>query len=237
MQNRALVVDDETAVCELMESVLNSAGMQVLALTRSAEAESRLREEKFSLVLLDFCMPPPDGAELARRMRVSGFNNRTPLIILSDDLRPAALAEGFDAGANFFLYKPVDRTRLLKLVRATQGAIEQERRRFRRVPVKSKVLVRYGGEEVEGETIDVSLNGLLVCAPRRAPTGAAVRVSLYLLPGAKPIVGAGSVMRHLAPNQMGIQLHRLSATESERLQDFLLPKILQEGPEVGIVRA
>ena len=46
------------------------------------------------------------------------------------------LTEGFEAGVSFLVYKPIDRTRLLRLVRVTQGAIDNEIRRFRRVPVE-----------------------------------------------------------------------------------------------------
>jgi hypothetical protein len=41
----------------------------------------------------------------------------------------------------------------------------------------------------------------------------------------KPMVGAGSVVRILGGNQMGIHLDRLPVGESERLQEFLLPMI------------
>jgi hypothetical protein len=50
-----------------------------------------------------------------------------------------------------------------------------------------------------------------------------VRVSLELAPQMKPVVAAGSVVRVLDGNVMGIQLDQLSVAESERLQEFLLP--------------
>ena len=135
---------------------------------------------------------------------------------------------GFAAGASFFLYKPIDRDRLLKFVRAPQGNMEHERRRTRRIPIQSKVRFKVGEEEMEGETIDVSMSGLLVRAPRIAPVGSSLRMSLQLSQRMKPIVAAGSVVRILGGNQMGIQLHQLSLPDSERLQEFLLPLITSE---------
>jgi len=232
---RALIVDDDPAVCEIVQSVLSSTGMEVLALT-GTRAAALLRDEKFSVLLFDLRMLPPDGLDLARQARRSGFNQMTPIILLSDDQSTAAVSEGFAAGASFFLYKPIDKGRLLKLVRATQGAIEHERRRFRRVAVQSKVRLSFDNGDIEGETIDVSLNGMLVQAPGQVPTGSTVRVRLHLSPDAKPIVGSGFVMRTLADNRMGIQLNQLSVAESGRLQEFLLPLILREGPEAQAVR-
>jgi DNA-binding response OmpR family regulator len=180
MQRRGLIVDDEPLVCELIAKVLKSAGMEALTLSRSTEAPEIIEEGKFDVVFLDLHMPYPDGIELARQMRRSPFNRMTPIILISDDQRPSALSVGFAAGATFFLYKPIDKDRLLKLVRATQGTTEHERRRTRRVPIQSKVRLKFGEAEMEGETIDVSMSGLLVRAPRIAPIGSSLRMSLHL---------------------------------------------------------
>ncbi|MGD1211058.1 MAG: response regulator [Candidatus Acidiferrales bacterium] len=233
---RALIVDDDPAVCELVQSVLTSTGMQVLALTMGTDATALLRDQKFSVLLFDLRMPPPDGIVLARQARRSGFNQTTPIILLSDDQSNAAVSEGFAAGASFFLYKPIDKGSLLKLMRATQGAIEHERRRFRRVALQSRVRLSFDNGEMEGETIDVSLNGMLVRAPRQFPIGSTVRVSLYLSPGKKPIVGSGLVVRTLGENRMGIQLNQLTMVESGRLHEFLLPLMMHEGAEAHAVR-
>lgn len=77
-------------------------------------------------------------------------------------------------------YTPIDRAQLLKLVRATQGAMEHERRRTRRVTIPSKVRLKFGKEELEGETIDVSMSGPLVRAPRTAPVSSSLGISLQL---------------------------------------------------------
>jgi DNA-binding response OmpR family regulator len=148
MQRRALVVDDEPATCELIQRVLYAAGVDALTLTRSGQAASFLEEGKFDMVFFDLHMGSPDGIELSREMRRGGSNRTTPIILLSDDLRPSAMSQGFAAGASFFLYKPVDRERLLKLVRATQGRLDHEKRQTRRVPLLSKVRLRFGFEVV-----------------------------------------------------------------------------------------
>jgi DNA-binding response OmpR family regulator len=228
MQRRVLIVDDEAVVCEMVGKVLASAGMEALTLTRSTEAAGLLGEGRFDMVFLDLHMAAPDGLEIARQMRRSGWNQTTPIILISDDQRPSALSVGFEAGASFFLYKPIDKDRLLKLVRAIQGTLENERRRTRRAALQRKVRLKFGTEEWDGETIDVSLSGMLVEAPRIVPTGSSVHVSLCLSQRVKPVVGAGSVVRVIGGNRMGIHLSRLPLEESERLQEFLLPLISSE---------
>ncbi len=222
MQRRDLVEDDEPVVCEMIGKILKSTGMQALTLTRSTEAPELLDEGMFDVVFLDLHLPSPDGIELARQIRSPRFNRMTPIVMISDDQRPSALSVRFAAGASFFLYKPIDKDRLLKLVRAMQGAMENERRRTRRVPIQSKVRLKSGHEELEGETINVSMSGLLVRAPRIVPVGSTVRMSLQLSQRMRPIVAAGSVVRIQGGNQMGIQLDQLTLSDSEKMQEFLL---------------
>jgi DNA-binding NarL/FixJ family response regulator len=130
------------------------------------------------VVFLDFDMPFPDGAELTRQMRDAGFNRMTPVVLISGDQNPHAMSQGFQAGASFFLYKSIDKDRLLRLVRATQGAMEHERRRTRRVPAKVQSRQRIGPQEMDGETVDVSMDGLLVRAPKAIPVGSSVNIRL-----------------------------------------------------------
>src|SRR3984893_1114137 len=110
MEKRAIIVDDEAATCELIEKVLTSAGIESLSVTRSEEAPEILRHGKFTVAFLDYEMAFPDGLTLARQMRASG-SNRLTIVLISDDQRPAAMAKGFEAGASFFVYKPIDRDR------------------------------------------------------------------------------------------------------------------------------
>src|SRR5579862_1005972 len=98
MQRRALIVDDDPSVCELVVNVLGSTGVEVMSLTRSSDATKHLRDEKFTVLLFDFLMPSPDGLELSRQVRGPGLNQKTPIILLSDDQNIAAVSRGFAAG-------------------------------------------------------------------------------------------------------------------------------------------
>jgi len=229
MGKRALVVVDEgPAVSDLIQAVLKSVDMDAVTLTKSADAPVLLDNEKFAMLVLDLDQLP-DALALAQA-RESGFNRATPIILMSNDQSTAAVAAGFEAGVSFFLYKPVDEARLLKLVQATSGVAAPKKRRFRRVVLQSRVNLAFAQRKLEAETIDISLNGMLVRAEGHFPAGSAVNVSIYLSPepGAQPIVGSGYVMRILSGNRMAIQLNNLTAADSGRLQEFLLPLTLAE---------
>lgn len=220
----ALIVDGEPPIGEILQEVLKSEGMELVTSVRGSEAADCSRAQKFDVVFVDSSSPLSDGIELTRKIRSSGYNHKTPIVMITTPKYTGFLTEGFEAGASFVVYKPIDRMRLLRLVRVIQGGIENEIRRFRRVSVEVKALIQSGSEEVQAATVDLSLNGALVRAQRVFPRGSAVKINLFLAP-AQSVIGHGLVMRTVSDTQMGIQFDGLSFSESTRLQDFLLPLV------------
>ena len=187
-----------------------------------SEAAEFAHAQEFYVVFVDSSAPLSDGIELTRKIRRSGYNHKTPIVIsaarstwafLPKDSRPASASSSTNPST-----VPASR-----LVRVTQGAIDNEIRRFRRVPVEVKAAVRCGEAEVDVSTVDLSLTR---SASRAAnfPRGSAIKVSLFLGQNS-PVIGDGSVMRTVGENQMGIQLDGLPFQESSRLQDFLLRQL------------
>jgi len=221
---KILVVDDEPALCELIEAVLLGAGMEVRALTSSAEAPACLAKEKFDAVFLDVHMPSPNGVELAQTMRAGGFNLKTPIVMITGDADPTVLKRGFESGANFFLFKPVDRRGILRLVRATQGSILNEKRRFQRIEISCPVVIEGSGQRVSGKTVDLSLNGALAEGEPALAVNSRVDIQLQLGGGA-PLRVRGNIVRSVG-KRMGILFEGMGTSESGKLQEFLLPHIL-----------
>jgi CheY-like chemotaxis protein len=230
-KTRILVVDDEPALCELLETVLISAGMDVHAVTSTAGVGTLLAREKFDAVFLDVHMPAPSGTELARQMRTGGFNMKTPIVMITGDADPAVLRRGFEAGANFFLFKPVDRRAILRLVRATQGSILNERRRFQRVGIACAVAIEKGGTRCKGRTVDLSLSGLLAEADNAFDVSSRVEIQLQI--GDAPLKIRGAVVRR-SGNHMGIIFDPMNPADSGKLHEFLLPHIVAHMEREGI---
>jgi hypothetical protein len=90
--------------------------------------------------------------------------------------------------------------------------------------VSRNVHILFDHDTLEGQTIDVSLNGLLVRAARTLAIGSPVSVRLFLTSGSQPVTANGTVVR-VAGSHMGIHLERIALDASTRLQDFLLPLI------------
>jgi CheY-like chemotaxis protein len=225
MPNRVLVVDDNEALCELIQEVLRSVDIESLVMTHSGQAVTCLAREKFDAVFLDVHMPTPDGIELTRKIRSGGLNVSTPIMVITGEDDRALLGRAFEAGANFFLYKPLDRHDILRLVRATKDSIEHERRRFRRIKVSCKVSIESGGAQLNGSTLDMSIGGLFVQASGVLPKGAVAQVTVHL-PSGPPLSCAARVLRVSGEDCMGMQFENVTPALSKGLQEFLLPLIL-----------
>ncbi len=226
MTQHALVVDDDPSECELLRRTLHGADILALTLTDSRQALDLLRNQTFDVIFVDVNMPPPDGMEVARRIRASGSNRNTPVIMMTGSDDPSIVGRGFEAGITFFLYKPVVKDRLLNLVRVTQGVTRVERRRFHRVLVSRKVTVQLDEQIAEGNTVDLSLNGVQVHTSRAFTEGSPVRVRIDLAPGKPTLAVGGRVARLPSADSMGIYFDGIGLSESKQLQDFLLPLML-----------
>ncbi len=226
MPARILVVDDDPLTGELICEILCSAGMDASFLTSSAEAAEHLKREKYHAVFLDMRMPAPDGAELARQIRASRLNTSAVIVMITGEADRTVMRRAFEAGVEFFLFKPVERNKLLRLIRATEGPIERERRRFTRVRLRCGVSIEAGNDRLEGTTLDLSLGGALVQSRRAFTSGTLVTVSLDLEAGTSLTRLGARVVRTIGTDCMGIQFENLGPKESVRLQEFLLPLIL-----------
>jgi CheY-like chemotaxis protein len=226
VQSKVLIVDDDPTVCEMIQDVLNSADIETLTDTSSKHAVTRLELEKFQAVFLDMNMPSPDGLELTRWIRASGLNRTTPIVMITGEDDRTILARAFEAGASFFLFKPIDRHRMLRLIRVAEGPMQREARRYQRVKVSCKVSIELNQEQVSGIALDLSLGGMFVQASRTLPAGSIVLVRLELGPGAPPLNLVARVVRSSANNSMGLQLENNGPEQNKKLQEYLLPLVL-----------
>jgi c-di-GMP-binding flagellar brake protein YcgR len=112
------------------------------------------------------------------------------------------------------------------LIRATEGSIERERRRFTRVRLSCKVSMESGNARLEGKTLDLSLGGALVQAHGTFPSGTLVNLSLQLEAGKTPWRAQARVVRTVGTDCMGLQFENRGPKETDRLQEFLIPLIL-----------
>jgi CheY-like chemotaxis protein/CHASE3 domain sensor protein len=121
-----LLVDDDVRNVFALTAALEQRGAKIVVGRNGFEAIARLDEvENIDLVLMDVMMPGMDGLEATRRIRADGRFNRLPIIAITAKAMKDDQEQCLAAGANDYLAKPIDLTRLYSLLRVWMPNLER----------------------------------------------------------------------------------------------------------------
>ena len=95
---KILVVDDDTNICELLRLYLTKEGYQVTTANDGEEGLEKFNQLKPDMVLLDVMMPRMDGLEVCRRIRKLG---NTPVMMLTAKGETFDKVLGLELGAGY----------------------------------------------------------------------------------------------------------------------------------------
>jgi len=111
---KILVVDDETAICDVIKLFLTRAGYEVFTASNGEEALKKIEEDGPSLVLLDIKMPGIDGIETLRRIKKQDETTSVIMMTAVSDEKAGRMA--MSLGASDYIIKPIDLRYLKKSV-------------------------------------------------------------------------------------------------------------------------
>ncbi len=114
---RILIVEDEPEMQDLMRSLLERIGLEIISAYDVATAVQLLRTPPLpDAVLLDLMLPEISGLELLRQMRTKEAFDELPVIIVSALADPEQIRKGFELGADRYVTKPAIAHNLVKTV-------------------------------------------------------------------------------------------------------------------------
>jgi DNA-binding response OmpR family regulator len=115
-----LFADDNSDICELVQTVLHAVGFRVSTISNAADVLQRVATESFDALILDYWMQDATGIELCRQIRT--FNQSIPILICSGALTQADREAGVLAGAQGYIAKPFNSAELIGALRAVLNA-------------------------------------------------------------------------------------------------------------------
>ncbi|MCD7845138.1 MAG: response regulator transcription factor [Oscillospiraceae bacterium] len=139
-----LVVDDDLNTRRLMKAVLEENKYQVYTAEDGAKALEVMEENHIDLVVLDVMMPNMDGYEFTQLLREN--QSTLPILMVSAKQLPADRKQGFLAGTDDYMTKPVDEEEMLLRIKAL----------LRRAKIASERRIQIGDVTLDYDTMSVT---------------------------------------------------------------------------------
>jgi DNA-binding response OmpR family regulator len=167
MTVRALLIDDDARIAELLGNYLAQNGVQLSHAPDGQRGLTMLEGGAYDLVLLDLMMPGMDGLEVCKRIRAK---SSVPVVMLTARGDETDRVVGLEMGADDYIAKPFSPRELLARMRAVlrRAMPDPERERV----VAGDIVIDVPSREVKVAGRAVELTGiefdLLVALARRA---------------------------------------------------------------------
>lgn len=115
---KILIVDDESAIRDMLRVALEMAEYQCLEASNAQDAHALIVDEKPDLILLDWMMPGTSGIELARRLKRDEVTSDIPIIMLTAKGEEDNKIQGLEVGADDYITKPFSPRELVARLKA-----------------------------------------------------------------------------------------------------------------------
>lgn len=150
-----LVVEDDVKLRSLFCTVLNRSGYLAVPAADGKEALELLDSEYIDLIISDVMMPGMDGYELIRTLRGNGYS--LPILIITAKERFEDKQEGFLAGTDDYMVKPIDVNEMVLRV----GAL------LKRARIATDRRILCGNTTLNYDALTVTINGEETLLPQK----------------------------------------------------------------------
>ncbi|HUY82149.1 MAG TPA: sigma-54 dependent transcriptional regulator [Acidobacteriaceae bacterium] len=144
---RILIIDDEAAIRESLETLLSLEGYVVETAVNGEEGLERIEEYFYDLVLLDLALPGKSGLEVLPLIRER--NPSLPVIMITAFGKVDNVVDAIRSGAQNFIQKPWDNEKLLADIRSAIGRYHAEEENLQ---LKRAMKERYSFSNIIGKS-------------------------------------------------------------------------------------
>ena len=114
--SKLLIVDDSTALLEVMKNILERSDYTVRTLNRADDIYNEISDFKPDLLILDIYLAGLDGREICRQLRKNPETNNLCILVFSAS--PKTLEDYDSYNADDFIEKPFDITILVEKIKS-----------------------------------------------------------------------------------------------------------------------
>jgi CheY-like chemotaxis protein len=224
MALEALVLSRDPEVLKTVGGVLDDANMDLRVCSNAEDAAEKLHGHKYDTFVVD-CDDVPGALDVLQQLRKAKANKSCIVFALVNGR--TSVREAFEMGANFALDKPVSQERVMRSVKAAQGLIMRERRRYyRHLVTATGTIVVDGTTELPVSIITISQGGVSIECTRQLDEGGAARLRI-VLPGSKqPLELKGEIIWSDTHGRAGIRFQVLPLETKKELESWLEKRAL-----------
>ncbi len=113
-----LLVDDEQTNLQVLKTLLDAQGYQVMLAENGREAIERIKEKTPDMLIMDVCMPEMSGLEVCRIIKSEFREKLIQVILLTGLSSTESKVQGLDSGADDYLTKPYKNEEVLARIRS-----------------------------------------------------------------------------------------------------------------------
>lgn len=147
-QKKVLIVEDESAIREMMKFAFHNSDFTLLEAEDAEQAQVIIFKERPDLILLDWMLPGLSGLGLAQRLKKDKFSQDIPIIMLTARGEENDRIRGLDTGADDYVTKPFSPRELMARIKAV----------LRRVSPEKGDIIEIGGIRLNKETHRLSIS-------------------------------------------------------------------------------
>lgn len=144
---KALLIDDDLKLAELLENYLKKSDIKIDAISDPLETLHAIRKYNPEVIVLDVMMPKMDGFEVCQEIRK---DYSLPIIMLSARGEPNDKIRGLESGADDYLAKPFEPRELVARIMSL----------IRRIPTKTKS--KDSIFEIDDLHLEIKMNGSIL---------------------------------------------------------------------------
>lgn len=127
-KKKILIADDEKDIRTLVSQILGEEKYKIYFASNGREAIEAANANKPDLLILDLMMPEIDGVEVCRCLKQNKDTKKIPIIMLTAKTGVADKIEGFVTGADEYITKPFDPSKLETTVEKVLRRAEKDNR-------------------------------------------------------------------------------------------------------------
>jgi DNA-binding NtrC family response regulator len=218
MPLQALLFLQDQEALRVARQVFDSANILCQVGTSPEQAIELLNKRRFDAVVVD-CDDLQGGKQVLSQLRNSPSSKRAMAFAIINGV--TTVREAFDLGANFVLDKPLTTDRFNRTLRAAQGLMKREQRRYFRNVLESEATVSLAdGKELRGRILNLSEGGMAVKVIVQSQATTSIRVRFFLPGGLR--IEAKAEITWLKENQaVGLRFSHMDSKMQRDLEQWL----------------